>query len=149
MKVIHCIGPRKVETAKKLKSEVPKMLKNVISLVNFVKRRLLKVAELLFFSVLRWGMTVEVFYSVEVWCLSWGKAFRVIQLSRWLCSIFLLQKRQLFQICPLYLWTSSFQWHASWRLFLQAHTHIICLSKVKMILKEWLTSHCEGTWMSY
>lgn len=66
MKVIHCIGPRKVETAKKLKSEVPKMLQNVISLVNFVKRRLFKVAELLFFSVLRWGMTVEVFYSVEV-----------------------------------------------------------------------------------
>lgn len=66
MKVIHCIGPRKVETAKKLKSEVPKMLKNVISLVNLVKRRLLKVAELLLFSVLRWGMTVEVFYSVEV-----------------------------------------------------------------------------------
>ena len=58
MKVIHCIGPRKVETAK--------MLKNVISLVNFVKRRLLKVVEFLFFSVLRWGMTVEMLYSVEV-----------------------------------------------------------------------------------
>ena len=66
MKVIHCIGPRKVETAKKLKSEVPKMLKNVISLVNFVKRRLLKVVQFLFFSVLRWGMTTEMFYSVEV-----------------------------------------------------------------------------------
>ena len=36
MKVIHCIGPRTVETAKKLKSEVPKMLKKVIRLVNFV-----------------------------------------------------------------------------------------------------------------
>ena len=80
MKVIHCIGPRTVETAKKLKSEVPKMLKKVIRLVNFVKRRLWKVVEFLFFCVLRWGMTVEMFYSVEVWCLSWGKAFRVIQL---------------------------------------------------------------------
>ena len=66
MKLIHCIGPRKVDTAKKLKIEVPKMLKNVISMVNFVKIRLLKLVEFLLFSVIRWGMTMEMFYSVEV-----------------------------------------------------------------------------------
>lgn len=66
MKLIHCIGPRKVDTAKKLKTEVPKMLKNVISVVNFVKIRLLKLVEFLPFSVIRWGMTMEMFYAVEV-----------------------------------------------------------------------------------
>lgn len=66
MKLIHCIGPRKVDTAKKLKTEVPKMLKNVISMVNFVKIRLFKLVEFLLFSVMRWGMTMEMLYAVEV-----------------------------------------------------------------------------------
>lgn len=66
MKLIHCIGPRKVDTAKKLKTEVPKMLKNVISVVNFVKIRPFKLVEFLLFSVMRWGMTMEMLYTVEV-----------------------------------------------------------------------------------
>ena len=92
MKLIHCIGPRKVDTAKKLKIEVPKMLKNVISMVNFVKIRLLKLVEFLLFSVIRWGMTMEMFYSVEVWCLSWGNAFSVIQLKDG-CVVFSFYKK--------------------------------------------------------
>ena len=70
MKLIHCTGPRKVNTAKKQKTKMSKMLTNIMSMVNFIKTGLLKLVEFLCFSVIRWGMTMEKFYSLEEWCLS-------------------------------------------------------------------------------
>lgn len=52
MKLIHCIGSRKDNMAKRLKTEVPNMLKNVISMVNLIKIRPLKLIEFLLFSVI-------------------------------------------------------------------------------------------------
>ena len=99
MKLIHHVGPRKVNATKKLSTEVPKMLRDVISMVNFIKIRPLKLVEFLLFSIIRWGMIMKC-SLLEVWCLFWGTALRVMKLTDD-CVFFLLQRRQVFQICPL------------------------------------------------
>lgn len=53
MKLLHHTGPRKDNMAKKLRTEVPKMLSNVIGMVNYIKIRSLKSVEFLLFSVIR------------------------------------------------------------------------------------------------
>lgn len=42
----HRIGPRKVNAAKKLKTEVPKVLKDGISMVTFVKNKTFKISRI-------------------------------------------------------------------------------------------------------
>lgn len=45
--------------AKKLKTDVPQMVKNVISMVNFIKIRPLKLIEFLLFSVITGGVIMK------------------------------------------------------------------------------------------
>lgn len=60
MKLIHHVGPQKVNATKKLSTEVPKMLRDVISMVNFIKIRPLTLVEFLLFSIIRWGMIDQI-----------------------------------------------------------------------------------------
>lgn len=59
MKLIYYVGFRKVNVIKKLSIEVLKMLRDVISMVNFIKIRFLKLVEFLFFFIIRWGMIMK------------------------------------------------------------------------------------------